>query len=399
VSSADGGRLAATGESIGGIYLARILEPVDTNQVWTSIASSADGAKLAVCALGGSVYTSTNAGATWLPSTITNTPWAAMAGSADGNTLYAAASNGTIYVSANAGISWSKTAAPLTNWSAIAVSGDGTTLAAAATKAGVFISTNSGAAWVHSGAPNLVCDALALSADGSVLAASESGGPGGPGSIYTSTNVAGATGAVISFRQSVPAAGLWTSLACSADGSQIAGAIQSYDPEQQNGGPIYRSADFGFTWTRTGSPVANWTAIASSADGTRLAAAALSGAIYFSIDAGSSWAVAASTATNWTSMALSADGSKLAASSPLGALLVLDLAVPAPSLSLSVSGASLLFSWPIASTNFVLRQNFDLATTNWVALSNAPQNIYTNLETLLVLPVPATPAFFRLKSE
>jgi len=79
------------------------------NEPWTSIASSADGNKLAAVALDGGIYTSTNSGQTWIQETnapITN--WVAVASSCDGNKLVALVGgggsfpNGGIWTSTNA---------------------------------------------------------------------------------------------------------------------------------------------------------------------------------------------------------------------------------------------------------------------------------------------------------
>src|ERR1019366_8512809 len=41
--------------------------PRDSSRAWVSVASSADGNKLAAVVLGGQIYTSTNSGVTWTP--------------------------------------------------------------------------------------------------------------------------------------------------------------------------------------------------------------------------------------------------------------------------------------------------------------------------------------------
>jgi hypothetical protein len=57
------------------------------------VASSADGSKLAAVANNSPIYTSTNAGATWISvSVVPNVPWVSVASSADGSKLVAATS-------------------------------------------------------------------------------------------------------------------------------------------------------------------------------------------------------------------------------------------------------------------------------------------------------------------
>ena len=74
------------------------------NQVWASVASSADGRQLVAvaggcCGATGPVYSSTNAGVHWVSNNVPIAGWTAVASSADGNTLVAGNSSGAIYVS------------------------------------------------------------------------------------------------------------------------------------------------------------------------------------------------------------------------------------------------------------------------------------------------------------
>jgi hypothetical protein len=75
---------------------------------WTSVATSADGARLVAVASGGAIYTSTDAGVTWAPASVTNASWASVASSADGAKLVAAANGGGIYT-------WQTAPAPVLN--------------------------------------------------------------------------------------------------------------------------------------------------------------------------------------------------------------------------------------------------------------------------------------------
>ena len=160
--------------------------------------------------------------------------------------------------------------------------------------------------------PNENWDSVASSADGSVLVAVANKnpvgftGPGGP--IIISTN-SGATWAIAT---GAPTNGLWETVACSADGSEMIAA-------GGGGGsflfPIYTSPDMGVTWVSNNAPVINWQSVASSADGTRLVAAAeLNALIFTSTNSGAVWTQATNAPkVRWFSVALSADGTKLAA--------------------------------------------------------------------------------------
>ena len=129
-SSADGSCLAAVGQ----FHL--VITSSDSGATWTtntlpqylySVASSADGARLAVAGEG-LIYTSTNSGATWQPSGAPSNSWLSIACSADGSRLIAASSQ--IYISTNGGALWTAADAPIDNWNAVASSADGSKLVA-----------------------------------------------------------------------------------------------------------------------------------------------------------------------------------------------------------------------------------------------------------------------------
>jgi len=75
---------------------------------WTSVATSADGIRLAAVASSGEIYTSTNGGMTWAPNLVTNASWSGVASSADGAKLVAVANGGGIYT-------WQTTPTPTLN--------------------------------------------------------------------------------------------------------------------------------------------------------------------------------------------------------------------------------------------------------------------------------------------
>jgi hypothetical protein len=60
------------------------------NQVWYSVASSADGSKSVASGSGG-IYVSTNSGSTWVQTGASGEYWPSVASSTDGNKLVAAA--------------------------------------------------------------------------------------------------------------------------------------------------------------------------------------------------------------------------------------------------------------------------------------------------------------------
>src|ERR1035437_10720298 len=105
---------------------------------------------------------------------------------------------------------------------------------------------------------------------------------------------------------------VWSSIACSADGTKLF-ACGGGGIFLGRAGPVYISSDGGATWTPTGAPSNYWASIASSADGTKLVAVAgfsnMSGGLYTSTDGGSNWTSNNIALQIWRSVASSANGS------------------------------------------------------------------------------------------
>jgi subtilisin-like proprotein convertase family protein len=279
--------------------------PRETDRLWQSITSSADGSKLAAVVRDGQIYTSTDSGATWTPRE-TDRLWQSITSSADGSKLAAVVRDGQIYTSTDSGATWTPQAASGTRrWVSISSSADGSKLAAVVeattinngagmpigqTLDRIYTSTDSGVTWTPRDA-NRKWSSITSSADGSKLAAVVE-----DGQIYTSTN----SGVTWTPRD---ANRVWWSITSSADGSKLAAVVL--------GGQIYTSTDSGVTWTpRDANRV--WWSITSSADGSKLAAVADQGQIYTSTDSGVTWTPRDAN-RRWSSITSSADGSKLAA--------------------------------------------------------------------------------------
>ncbi|MGO8839119.1 MAG: WD40/YVTN/BNR-like repeat-containing protein [Limisphaerales bacterium] len=285
-SSADGTRLAAAINS-GYIYTSTNSGTTWTNNggssgslYWSAIASSADGTKL-VASVGytahsasqlGAIYTSTNSGVTWTAHTSSplssGLAWASVASSADGTKLAGAVRSGPIYISVNSGTNWSAgTGSSGYLWTSIASSSDGTKLVAVEGNGSILTSTNYGSNWTVQATSSIVWTGVASSSDGTRLIAT-----GSSGQIYTSAN-SGATWVA----QNSPVTGSSTSVASSADGSRLATTSGG------STGNIFISSNFGSTWTQpAGAPTVSWADIASSADGSLLVAAVYGGNIYVS---------------------------------------------------------------------------------------------------------------------
>jgi hypothetical protein len=363
------------------------------NANWMAIACSADGTKLVAVAANiygntanGHIYSSTNSGVTW---TVTGAPvknWLSIASSADGVELTALGSDvsGDInsYTSTNTGNTWATNSLPTEDsWSSIASSADGTKLVAAAGKDLIWTSTNSGAIWTQeTNSPNLGIS-VASSADGTKLIAGINGG------IYASSD-SGATWTSNNANATFP---LFNCVASSADGRRL----------QAGGGGnsslIYSSTNSGATWASNNVPRKGWLSIASSADGSKLIAGC-NPAIYTSINSGTIWISNSAPGLTWESVATSADGSKLVAVAYPGGIWTLQT-TPIPQLNLATSSSNLAFSWIVPSTNFVLQENLNLTTTNWVTLTNTPTLNLINLQNEIMLCPSNSSGFFRLMAQ
>jgi len=187
-SSADGTKLVVAKVNGFGVH-----RSMDSGTTWvplsvsgSCIASSADGNTLITAyfaypgVLLGGVFVSTNAGVTWTPG---NAPldywtgWTSLASSADGTKLAATigytdwpTGPGPIFASSDAGIHWQAVNSPTSHWNSIACSADGMNMIAAGS-AGIYNSTDHGANWSSNSLPQASWSAVAISADGSVMVA------------------------------------------------------------------------------------------------------------------------------------------------------------------------------------------------------------------------------------
>ncbi|MGB8368080.1 MAG: hypothetical protein ACLPYZ_09960 [Limisphaerales bacterium] len=142
------------------------------------------------------------------------------------------------------------------------------------------------------------------------------------------------------------------------------------------------------------TPVGSWSSVASSADGTQLAA--VGPYVYTSTNSGATW-VSNSLPAGMVGVASSADGNKLACAS--GSAIYTSYSIPSPQLDLTPTNGNLTLSWLVASTNFVLQQNSDLTTANWATLTNVPTLNLTNLQDQVILSPANSSGFFRLISQ
>lgn len=370
-----------------------------TNNSWQAVASSADGTKLAAVVLNGGIYTSTNSGASWTQTKAPDKAWWSIASSADGTQLAAVVDGGKIYVSTNSGLDWVSNGISA-YWDSVTESADGSKLAAGAFEAAgnptnIFLSTDSGMTWTpatHSPVKNWY--AVASSADGTKLFAA-----GADISINTLRQIYVSTNSGTDWTVASAPSNQWETIASSADGTKVIAAVY--------GGDIFTSADGGNTWQSNSVPddplhVLDWLSVAASADGSRLAAACSvpggypAAPIYTSTNAGDSWISNSVPGDSFNSIASSADGDQLIAANDGG--IWISRMEPSPTINAVKINADLALSWIVPSTNFVLQQNFDLSTTNWMDVTNVPVLNLTNLQDEVTLPVSDSNDFFRLRT-
>jgi photosystem II stability/assembly factor-like uncharacterized protein len=357
---------------------------------WDSIASSSDGNTLIALEGNGSIYVSSDSGASWEEAT--NAPityWQRTAISEDGSKMIAATDGGSIYVSQDRGITWFATSAPSNYWESVACSTNGNILVAApfsngldnTTPGHIYTSFDFGTNWNASLAlESNFWLSVASSADGSNFVA-----VGSDGTLFVTTNSGGAW-----FQTTAPNEP-WFCTASSADGKKlVAGA---------NGGPICISSDGGNNWSiATNAPKAQWASVTSSSDGQRLAAVQWRGKVYTSSDGGITWGPKnvpdTLEAVGIWSIASSSDGAKLyaAGAGPYGGPLY--ISQPSPQLNIISSGKDVMISWPTAAAGFTLQQNSNVTTFSWTNVPALPE--LTNGLNQIVDPVSANSRFYRL---
>jgi photosystem II stability/assembly factor-like uncharacterized protein len=356
------------------------------NLGWSSLANSASG-NVIILATGnyGPIYTSTNFGGSWTSNTLPNCAWGSVACSADGTKLVAVGQSsyqvGAAFVSTNSGVSWAQTGMPFAaEYEIVASSADGTKMVLVGWNNPIYTSTNSGTTWTAIPGTSDQYTTVASSADGTTLLAAGWNTSG----IYVSTN-AGAAWTL----HSVPF-NSWTASACSADGSEM--VVSGADL------PLFISVNSGNTWQEvTNAPLTGWAGFALTANGSIIASYATNGIsdelIFYSTNAGMTWSTNAAPFSA-TLLASSADGNRLIAVPDFEPVYT-SYSPPSPILNIT-SGNGLNLTWLVPSTNFVLQQNFDLTTTNWMSLTNSPTLIFSNLENQVILSPTATSSYYRL---
>jgi photosystem II stability/assembly factor-like uncharacterized protein len=377
-----------------------LLNNAASGQTWTNIPSpytddgavacSADGGKIILGGRSSWIFQSTNSGATWTTNIFPLATCYSIATSADEGKIFVGA--GGLFISTNSGLNWTTNSQSTQETYVTACSPDGTKVVVSTAFGGVIVSTNSGSTFVTNTVPKRGLYTIALAAGGIMYATDQTrhidtGYNTGP--IYRSTDF-GTTWTPLSAPTNE-----WVDLACSADGQTVIAV----------GGPLAISRDFGNTWT-TNNQLPVFTVVACSADATRIIAAQgnpngyYPGSLFTSLDSGETWVTNNTPPYNWTGLAMSADGSIMFGSTsyyPSAGLLTARLPAQ-PSLKIAPSGSNLQFSWPLPSAGFVLQQSSRLTGTNWFAVTNAvvPCGYYNQVT---IPPPSAGNAYYRLANQ
>jgi hypothetical protein len=74
---------------------------------------------------------------------------------------------------------------------------------------------------------------------------------------------------------------------------------------------------------------------------------------------------------------------------------IFEISLTPAALNITLSGTNLVLSWPSPPGGFVLQQSSDLATTNWLTMTNTP--VITNFQNQIILPPNTGNQFYRLE--
>jgi len=97
---------------------------------------------------------------------------------------------------------------------------------------------------------------------------------------------------------------------------------------------------------------------------------------------------------DWTSVATSADGAKLVAAGDGG--IFVSQSARSPFLNIELLNSNIILSWPVPSTDIVLKQNSDPSSASWMDVTNTPILNFTNLQDEVILSLSNGAGFYRL---
>jgi hypothetical protein len=147
-------------------------------------------------------------------------------------------------------------------------------------------------------------------------------------------------------------------------------------------GPIYSSTNSGMTWRIFNTPGKYEFPLTIGPKGGGFIAAAT---LYSSTKD----QIATNFPSNWYAIGSARNGSKL--------MITGDASQPAPALTIKQSNGCVVVSWPAEFKSFVLQENSDLASTNWVDVTNSINTVVNDNQ--VVLPHPVGNDFYRLRPQ
>ena len=290
-----------------------------TSLNWWCVSVSSTGKYQSAVAQDYWIYRSDDYGATWNRATFQHhvTTMYGISVSSSGKYQTAVVWNGLIYTSSDYGVSWAQPTGPTTgnqNWYSISVSSTGQYQSAGCIGF-IHRSINYGATWAsvtESGNRNWY--SISVSSTGQYQSAVVLGG-----NIWRSIDY-GATWTYVTETGIL----YWVSISVSSTG-------QYQTAMDNNGGLIYFSRDYGFTWSTlasydvnplvvtatTASPILAWYSTSISSTGQYQSAAANGGNIWRSIDYGATWASVANS-TAWLAISVSSTGKYQSAAPNVG---------------------------------------------------------------------------------
>jgi hypothetical protein len=332
------------------------------------IACSGDGTNLMVCQREFDTCVSSNSGATWTELTMPNDhTWLSAALSEDGAVLVVTSRRGDgpcVYSSTNLGATWIPGDAPTNlNWTFISCSADGSRMALGGytytihgnIPAPIYGSTNSGVHWTQiadSGVAYCSGDGMKLfqvDADGIFKVSANFGGSWTP----TLTNANGL-------------------VACSRDAVTVYAGVYTNAADV-----IYVSHDSGSNWLQAPTPAGlNFYPRACSANGAQVFASGSYDSynnVYTSTNSGATW-TSNSIPLPAQGLACSTNGAKVYAFFNIGDLdfgfTGYVLTPQEALLYITPAGTNVVLSWSTnCLANFILEQNADVTTTNWVEVA------------------------------
>lgn len=241
----------------------------------------------------------------WTTSSAPSAYYTSVAMSSTGEIIYAATVNGYIYCSRNYGVTWTLIySGPSLKMSSIDTSSDGVYVFVATVEAVLLRSSDSGASFTYStvtsGLTGAEYSSISCNSTGQLVMTVIQNG----GGVYKSTDY-GSTYSIVS---TVSTVGTWTGVSVSATGQYV--AVSS-----SNAG-IFISYNYGSTWTQSDAPAYAFRSIALSGNGQYAVAAILDYYLYYSSDYGYTWTLTESAPlAYWYGVALSYSGAVMAACS------------------------------------------------------------------------------------